>query len=79
MLNVEDMVNNVIPYELSVMAYVSSYYHAFAGAHKVETASNRICKEIYHNQKVKVQCMKCNKSYNRRYFISHICNEINIR
>ena len=32
-----------------------------------------------HNEKVKVQCMKCNKSYNRRYFISHICNEINIR
>ena len=40
MFNVEDMVNNVIPDELSVMAYVSSYYHAFAGAHKAETASN---------------------------------------
>ena len=46
MLNVEDMINNGIPDELSVMAYVPSYYQALAGAHKVETASNRFFKVI---------------------------------
>ena len=29
------MVNNVKPDERSVMAYVSSYYHAFSGAQQV--------------------------------------------
>ena len=46
MLNEEDMVNNGIPDELSVMAYVPSYYQALAGAHKVKTASNRIFKVV---------------------------------
>lgn len=30
-----DMVNSVKPDERSVMAYVSSYYHAFSGAQQV--------------------------------------------
>ena len=29
------MVNCIRPDERSVMTYVSAYYHAFAGAHKV--------------------------------------------
>jgi hypothetical protein len=29
------MVNAIKPDERSVMTYVSAYYHAFAGAHKV--------------------------------------------
>ena len=29
------MVNCIKPDERSVMTYVSAYYHAFAGAHKV--------------------------------------------
>lgn len=44
MLDPEDMVRAVKPDERSVMAYVSSYYHAFAGQQKAETAANRICK-----------------------------------
>lgn len=38
------MVNSAKPDERSVMAYVSSYYHAFSGAQKAETAANRIMK-----------------------------------
>ncbi len=29
------MINAIKPDERSVMTYVSAYYHAFAGAHKV--------------------------------------------
>lgn len=50
MLDPEDMVNNVKPDERSVMAYVSSYYHAFSGAQQAETAANRICKVLKVNQ-----------------------------
>lgn len=50
MLDAEDMVNSVKPDERSVMAYVSSYYHAFAGAQQAETAANRICKVLKINQ-----------------------------
>ena len=32
-----DMVNSVKPDERSVMAYVSSYYHAFSGAQQVKS------------------------------------------
>ncbi len=32
------MVNAIKPDERSVMTYVSAYYHAFAGAHKVKCA-----------------------------------------
>ena len=31
----KDMINCIKPDERSVMTYVSAYYHAFAGAHKV--------------------------------------------
>ena len=44
------MVNSVKPDELSVMAYVSSYYHAFSGAQQAETAANRVCKVLKVNQ-----------------------------
>ncbi|KAK3093786.1 hypothetical protein FSP39_020213 [Pinctada imbricata] len=50
MLDPEDMVNSVKPDERSVMAYVSSYYHAFSGAQQAETAANRICKVLKVNQ-----------------------------
>ncbi|KAK2177869.1 hypothetical protein NP493_574g00049 [Ridgeia piscesae] len=50
MLDAEDMVNSVKPDERSVMAYVSSYYHAFSGAQQAETAANRICKVLKVNQ-----------------------------
>ncbi|ESO09557.1 hypothetical protein HELRODRAFT_97639 [Helobdella robusta] len=50
MLDVDDMVNSVKPDERSVMAYVSSYYHAFSGAQQAETAANRICKVLKINQ-----------------------------
>lgn len=50
MLDAEDMVNSVKPDERSVMAYVSSYYHAFSGAQQAETAANRICKVLKINQ-----------------------------
>lgn len=32
------------------MTYVSSFYHAFSGAQKAETAANRICKVLAVNQ-----------------------------
>lgn len=41
MLDAEDMVNSVKPDERSVMAYVSSYYHAFSGAQQAETADRK--------------------------------------
>jgi len=50
MLDAEDMVNSIKPDERSVMAYVSSYYHAFSGAQQAETAANRICKVLKVNQ-----------------------------
>ncbi|XP_064603072.1 alpha-actinin-like [Liolophura sinensis] len=50
MLEAEDMVNSAKPDERSVMAYVSSYYHAFSGAQQAETAANRICKVLKVNQ-----------------------------
>lgn len=50
MLDVDDMVNSVKPDERSVMAYVSSYYHAFSGAQQAETAANRIAKVLKINQ-----------------------------
>ncbi|XP_069116434.1 alpha-actinin, sarcomeric-like isoform X1 [Argopecten irradians] len=50
MLDAEDMVNSAKPDERSVMAYVSSYYHAFSGAQQAETAANRICKVLKVNQ-----------------------------
>ncbi|XP_064623747.1 alpha-actinin-like isoform X3 [Lineus longissimus] len=50
MLDPEDLVNSVKPDERSVMAYVSSYYYAFSGAQKAETAANRICKVLKVNQ-----------------------------
>ena len=49
-LYIVDMVNSVKPDERSVMAYVSSYYHAFSGAQQAETAANRICKVLKVNQ-----------------------------
>jgi len=33
---ITDMVNSAKPDERSVMAYVSSYYHAFSGAQQVQ-------------------------------------------
>ncbi|ESO04015.1 hypothetical protein HELRODRAFT_187038 [Helobdella robusta] len=39
-----------LPDERSVMAYVSSYYHAFSGAQQAETAANRIMKVLKANR-----------------------------
>ncbi|CAF0768710.1 unnamed protein product [Brachionus calyciflorus] len=50
MLDAEEIGHSAKPDEKSVMTYVSSYYHAFAGAQKAETASNRICKVLRVNQ-----------------------------
>ncbi|XP_017494202.1 PREDICTED: alpha-actinin, sarcomeric-like, partial [Rhagoletis zephyria] len=50
MLDAEDMVNVAKPDERAVMTYVSCYYHALQGAHKAETAANRICKVLRVNQ-----------------------------
>jgi len=50
MLDAEDMLTSVKPDERCVMAYVSSYYHAFSGAQQAETAANRICKVLKINQ-----------------------------
>jgi len=44
------MLNSAKPDEHSVMAYISSYYHAFSGAQQATTASNRICKVVTINQ-----------------------------
>ncbi|XP_076014719.1 alpha-actinin-4 isoform X2 [Genypterus blacodes] len=50
MLDAEDIVNTARPDEKAVMTYVSSFYHAFSGAQKAETAANRICKVLAVNQ-----------------------------
>lgn len=50
MLDAEDMITSVKPDERCVMAYISSYYHAFSGAQQAETAANRICKVLKINQ-----------------------------
>merc|ERR1719495_1856861 len=50
MLDPQDMAASAKPDERSVMAYVSSYYHAFSGAQQAETAANRICKVLKVNQ-----------------------------
>ncbi|XP_071835118.1 alpha-actinin-like isoform X1 [Apostichopus japonicus] len=42
MLEAEEIVNTPKPDERSIMTYVSSYYHALAGAQKAETAASRI-------------------------------------
>ncbi|XP_058882580.1 alpha-actinin-4 isoform X1 [Acipenser ruthenus] len=50
MLDAEDIVGTVRPDEKAIMTYVSSFYHAFSGAQKAETAANRICKVLAVNQ-----------------------------
>ncbi|XP_075042928.1 alpha-actinin-4 isoform X1 [Mixophyes fleayi] len=50
MLDAEDIVNTARPDEKAIMTYVSSFYHAFSGAQKAETAANRICKVLAVNQ-----------------------------
>lgn len=45
-----DIVNTARPDEKAIMTYVSSFYHAFSGAQKAETAANRICKVLAVNQ-----------------------------
>ena len=54
MLNPEYLVDTMKPDEKYVMAYVSSYYHAFSGAQQDETAANPICKMLKINQKMNV-------------------------
>ncbi|KAF3847163.1 hypothetical protein F7725_020191 [Dissostichus mawsoni] len=44
------IVNTARPDEKAIMTYVSSFYHAFSGAQKAETAANRICKVLAVNQ-----------------------------
>merc|ERR1719319_1964553 len=48
MLDAEDLVEK--PDTKAVITCVSSYYHTFAGAQKVEMAANRICKVLKVNQ-----------------------------
>ncbi|XP_041731562.1 alpha-actinin-4 isoform X5 [Coregonus clupeaformis] len=50
MMDAEDIVNTARPDEKAIMTYVSSFYHAFSGAQKAETAANRICKVLAVNQ-----------------------------
>ncbi|KAM4689963.1 alpha-actinin-4 isoform 3-T3 [Rhinophrynus dorsalis] len=50
MLDADDIVNTARPDEKAIMTYVSSFYHAFSGAQKAETAANRICKVLAVNQ-----------------------------
>lgn len=50
MLDADVMMESVKPDERSVMAYVSSYYHAFSGAQQAETAANRIAKVLKSNR-----------------------------
>ncbi|XP_070762594.1 alpha-actinin-4 isoform X9 [Enoplosus armatus] len=50
MLDAEDIVGTLRPDEKAIMTYVSSFYHAFSGAQKAETAANRICKVLAVNQ-----------------------------
>ncbi|XP_068614803.1 alpha-actinin-4-like isoform X1 [Brachionichthys hirsutus] len=50
MLDAEDIVGTMRPDEKAIMTYVSSFYHAFSGAQKAETAANRICKVLAVNQ-----------------------------
>ena len=50
MLNPEYLVDTMKPDEKYVMAYASSYYHAFSGAQQDETAANPICKMLKINQ-----------------------------
>ncbi|NP_001410956.1 alpha-actinin-1 isoform X7 [Pan paniscus] len=50
MLDAEDIVGTARPDEKAIMTYVSSFYHAFSGAQKAETAANRICKVLAVNQ-----------------------------
>ncbi|XP_023801332.1 uncharacterized protein LOC111942417 [Cyanistes caeruleus] len=45
-----DIVSTARPDEKAIMTYVSSFYHAFSGAQKAETAANRICKVLAVNQ-----------------------------
>ncbi|XP_068111045.1 alpha-actinin-1 [Hyperolius riggenbachi] len=46
----KDIVGTARPDEKAIMTYVSSFYHAFSGAQKAETAANRICKVLAVNQ-----------------------------
>uniref|UniRef100_A0A8C3UUE1 Actinin alpha 4 n=1 Tax=Catharus ustulatus TaxID=91951 RepID=A0A8C3UUE1_CATUS len=46
----QNIVNTARPDEKAIMTYVSSFYHAFSGAQKAETAANRICKVLAVNQ-----------------------------
>ncbi|KAI0983161.1 hypothetical protein GJ496_007493 [Pomphorhynchus laevis] len=50
MLDAAEIDASVRPDEKSIMTYVSSYYHAFTGAQKLETAANRICKLLSLNK-----------------------------
>lgn len=50
MLDPEDMVSSVKPDDRSVMAYVSCYYHSFAGTLKANVATSRICKALELSQ-----------------------------
>ncbi|CAH8491641.1 unnamed protein product [Heterobilharzia americana] len=56
MLDLEDLMNCEKWDERSVMAYLSSYYHAFSGSHKTNIAATRIANNlriIRENQKLK--------------------------
>uniref|UniRef100_A0A674IXK8 Actinin alpha 1 n=1 Tax=Terrapene triunguis TaxID=2587831 RepID=A0A674IXK8_9SAUR len=49
-LDLPYIVGTARPDEKAIMTYVSSFYHAFSGAQKAETAANRICKVLAVNQ-----------------------------